>query len=60
MTDYMAEAHKHLQKAGEHPGYHKDDIAQHLEIAREYAKLAAIEKGLAPGSLDGDPEGNLR
>ena len=50
MPDYIALAHEHLQQAADiDPNAWPGLVAKHLAIAREYVRLAAIEKGLPPG-----------
>ena len=46
MTDYLAKADEHLKKSAANPaGVYPETARQHLEIAREYIRMAAIEKG---------------
>lgn len=53
MTDYLAAADEHLRKAADTaPAIYSDAARKHLDIARVYAGLAAIEKGLLPGDVE--------
>lgn len=50
MPDFTALAHEHLQKAAATDSVaYPSTVRKHLDIAREYVRLAAIEKGLPPG-----------
>jgi hypothetical protein len=56
MTDYAAAAAAHLERATQdvnnsegHGTSLAERAAMRLDIAREYVRLAAIEKGLPPG-----------
>ncbi len=54
MTDYLAEAHKALQKAVEKASYcsaSPEQILALADVARAYGELSLIEKGLIPARI---------
>lgn len=61
MADYLEEAAKLLRKASEANESRNSgryDVAElrtgRMEIAREFAKLAAIKRGIAPADLEAE------
>lgn len=57
MSDYLEEAARRLRKVAEdnerenarYPGFLREG---RMAVAREFAKLAAIERGIAPADLE--------
>ena len=56
MSQYLEKAAEHLARAASQEIYDNAKAAQlQLDVAREYAKLAAIDRGLLPAGMDRDP-----